>query len=196
MTDWLGMIPGPRPPRGELRAHVLGRAEQGPGRRAAGGTLAAAAMLAMLLAGGGYWTWRTITALRVERDELAAALGAARDTLGFVRSAGTRVVTIPIAKEAGGTVTILADSATRRWLVRCERMAPNAPDQTYQIWFITERGMRHAALMPMDPGQPAVMTMVLAIPGDAGRVTGAAMTIEPRGGSAEPQGPLLFRVEL
>ncbi len=198
MTDWLGMIPGPRAPRAPLRTQVLGRAEQRRRRvLGGGGGLAAAAALAVVLAGGGYWGWRTIAALRLERDGLVAALAAARDTLGFVRSAATRAVTIPISTRGqAGSVTILADSTTRRWLVRCERMAPNAPDQAYQIWFLTERGMRHAALMPMDPGDAAVMTMVFEVPGDAGRVTGAAMSIEPRSGSAQPQGPMVFRVLL
>jgi hypothetical protein len=48
----------------------------------------------------------------------------------------------------------------------------------------------------MDPGDAAVMTMVFEVPGDAGRVTGAAMSIEPRGGSAQPQGPMVFGVKL
>jgi hypothetical protein len=196
MTDWLGMIPGPRAPRAELRTEVLGRAEQRR-RPVSGRGLAAAAVLAVLLAGGAYWGWRTIGALRLERDGLVAALAAARDTLGFVRSAATRAVTVPISTSGhAGSVTILADSATRRWLVRCEHMAPNAPDQAYQIWFLTERGMRHAALMPMDPGDAAVMTMVFEVPGDAGRVSGAAMSIEPRAGSAQPRGPMVFRVLL
>jgi anti-sigma-K factor RskA len=95
-----------------------------------------------------------------------------------------------------GAVTIFADSATRRWLVRCEGMAPNDPDETYQIWFITEAGARPAALMTMAADEPTVMTMGLAIPADAERVVGAAMSIEPRSGSPQPRGPMVFRVRI
>jgi anti-sigma-K factor RskA len=44
--------------------------------------------------------------------------------------------------------------------------------------------------MPMDQDKP--MVMGLEMPG-AQRVLGAAMSIEPRGGSVTPTGPMVFR---
>ena len=81
-----------------------------------------------------------------------------------------------------------------RWLVRCDGLAPNEPDQAYQIWFITDRGMKSAALMPMDHEQP--MVMALDMPKGGGRVMGAAMTIEPRVGSQQPKGRVVFHMNL
>jgi anti-sigma-K factor RskA len=161
------------------------------------GGLARAATLVLALGGAGYWAQGKIAALSAERDRLALDLAAVRDTLGFVRGPATRVVWVPVTTNGRlGGVTIFADSATRRWLVRCEGMAPNEPDETYQVWVITAAGMKRAALMTMDERQSTVMAMAFEIPGDVGPVTGAAMSIEPRGGSAEPRGPMVFHLRL
>jgi hypothetical protein len=158
----------------------------------------AAALVALALGGGaGYWTRRTIAALSAERARLAAGLAAVRDTLGFVRGPTTRVAWVPVTTNGRlGAVTIFADSATRRWLVRCEGMAPNQPDDTYQLWFVTAAGMKPAAVMTMNEGAATVMVMAFAIPDDVGAVTGAAMSIEPRSGSAAPRGPMVFHLRL
>ncbi len=200
MTDWLGMTPNPRDPRPELRARVLARAVRpGAGRRRWVWRAAAAVVLAVL-GGAGYWARGTIAALSADRDRLAAELAAVRDTLGFVRGPATRVAWVPVTTNGRlGAVTIFADSATRRWLVRCEGMAPNEPDETYQIWFVTTGGMKRAAVMTMDEPQATVMAMAFEVPADVGQVTGAAMSIEPRaggGGSAEPRGPMVFHLRL
>ena len=96
--------------------------------------------------------------------------------------------------DCAGALTIFADTGSRRWLVTCHNLAPNAPDQAYQLWFVTERGMRSAALMVMDHDAPMIMAM--DVPSDAGTVMGVAMSVEGRAGSREPNGPMLFRVEL
>ncbi len=196
MTDWLGMTPNPRDPRPELRARVLARAVRPRGRRR-WVWLAAAAVVLALLGGAGYWARGTIVALSADRDRLATELAAVRDTLGFVRGPATRVAWIPVTTNGRlGAVTIFADSASRRWLVRCEGMAPNEPDETYQIWFVTSAGLKRAAVMTMDEQQVTVMAMAFEVPDEVGAVTGAAMSIEPRGGSAEPRGPMVFHLRL
>jgi hypothetical protein len=202
MTDWLGMIPNPRPPRPDLRAQVLARAVRPRAGRGRWVWRAAAAVLVLAgLGGAGYWARDTIVALSAERDRLTAELAAVRDTLGFVRGTATRVAWVPVTTNGRlGGVTIFADSAARRWLVRCEGMAPNEPDETYQIWFVTAGGMKRAASMTMDEQESSVMAMAFDVPDDVGPVTGAAMSIEPRagggGGSAEPRGPMVFHLRL
>ena len=197
MSDWLGMTPNPRDPRPELRARVLARAVRRRGRRRWVWLAAAAVLVLALVGGAGYWARERIVALSADRDRLAAELAAVRDTLGFVRGPATRVAWIPVTTNGRlGAVTIFADSASRRWLVRCEGMAPNEPDETYQIWFVTAAGLKRAAVMTMDEQQVTVMAMAFVVPDDVGLVTGAAMSIEPRGGSAEPRGPMVFHLRL
>jgi hypothetical protein len=188
MTDWLGMLAAPRDPRPDLKGRVLARA-LAP-RRRWGGPLAAAALITLALGGGAWWAYRTIDALTAERAVLAARVQALEDTVAtFIHGPATRLIQIPVSTGGRvGSVTIFADSARHRWLVRCDGLAPNARDQAYQLWFITERGMSTAAVMPMDEDRP----MVMALEMPPGGVLGAAMSIEPRAGSASPSGPMVF----
>ena len=185
MSDWLGMAATPRTPDPELKARILARATVAPRRSA--WPLAAAALLVLGVAGSGLLLRRAV--------RLQADLAAARDTLGLLRQPGTRVIAIPVVTAGRpGELTIFADSVSHRWLVTCHNLTPNAPGEAYQLWFVTERGMRTAALMPMD--RPAPMVVALDMPQGAGKVMGVAMSLEPRDGSAEPKGPMLFHVDL
>ena len=186
MSDWIGMDPSPRTPRPELKGRVLARALATRPVATAWG-LAAAAVLALALVGSGL-LWRRTTLLEQR-------LAATRDTLDLLRRPGTRVIAIPVVVGSRtGELTIFADTVSHRWLVTCHNMAPNAPGQAYQLWFVTERGMRTAALMLMERDIP--MMVALDMPSGAGKVMGVAMSVEAREGSAEPKGPMLFHVDL
>jgi len=188
MTDWLGILAPARTPRPELKGRVLERA-LAPRRR---WPLAVAAVFVLAMAGAGWWAYHTIDALTAERDELASRMVAYEDTVStFIHGSSTQLIQIPVSTGGRvGAVTIFADSARHRWLVRCDGLAPNARDQAYQLWFITETGMLTAAVMPMDQDRP--MVMALDMPRTGGRVMGAAMSIEPRAGSTIPSGPMVF----
>jgi anti-sigma-K factor RskA len=194
MTDWLGMLPAPRMPRPDLKARVLARAVA-PRRR---WPLVAAAVVTLLagVGGGTWWAYRTIGALSAERDRLVTRVTALEDTVStFIHGPATRLIQIPVSTGGRvGSVTIFADTVRHRWLVRCEGLAPNARDQAYQLWLITDKGMVTAAIMPMDRDRP--MVMGLEMPRADVRVMGAAMSIEPRAGSASPSGPVVFHLLL
>jgi len=194
MTDWLGMSVPPRTPRPELKGRVLARAVA----RRRRWPLALAAGLVLLAAGaaGAWWAHRTIAALGAERDRLAARVVALEDTVSsFIHDPATRLIQVSVSTGGRvGSVTIFADSVRHRWLVRCDGLAPNARDQAYQLWFVTTQGIEPAAVMPMDRDEPMVMGMLLPRAGEL--VTGAAMSIEPRAGSASPSGPMVFRIDL
>jgi len=194
--DWLGMLASPRTPRPELKDRVLARALAQRSRRV-GMPLAAAAMITIAVGWGAWWAFRTIGELTVERDGLAARVRALEDTVStFIHGPATRLIQIPVSTGGRvGSVTIFADSVRHRWLVRCDGLAPNARDQAYQLWFITDKGMVTAALMPMDEDLPMVMALEMPPPAH-GQVMGAAMSIEPRAGSASPSGPMVFHLEL
>src|SRR5207244_8858078 len=118
-----------------------------------------AAALALVVGGGGgaaFWAYRTIGVVTADRDRLAAQVAALHDTVAtFIHGPATRLIQIPVSTGGRvGAVTIFADSVRHRWLVRCDGLAPNAPDQAYPLWFITTEGMLSAALMPMDTDQP------------------------------------------
>ncbi len=185
---WLGMGVRPRAPRPELKAQVLARAFAARPPRAAWWPLARAAVLLLALGGVGWAAWQ-IGRLRAERAQLAAHLAAVRDTLALVRSPAP-VHHIPVVTAGrAGTITIFTDTTTHRWLVACNGIAPNAPGETYQIWFVTATGVQSAMVMPMHDDQP----MVAAAPMPEVAVVGVAMSVEPAGGSPAPRGQLLFK---
>jgi hypothetical protein len=193
MSDWLGMAARPVPPRPELRAAVLARAARsGQGRAWA---YAAAATFLLVALGVGVWARSRIEALDAARLALERRVTALEDTLALLHGRHTRVTQIPVTTGGRlGSVTIFEDTLRHRWLVRCEHLARNEPDEAYQLWFVTPQGVRPAHLMAMDSEEP--MSVVLEMPDDGAPVRGAAMSIEPRTGSAEPTGPLVFRLVL
>lgn len=194
MNDWLGMVPRPLVPRPGVKAEVLARARASRRRRPRWLGLAAAAAI-IAVGGGAWWAYTTVTALRAERARLVTAVAAARDSLSYLMGATSRVIQIPVSTNGRvGAITIFADSTKRRWLVRCEGLAPNESDQAYQLWFVTDRGLKSAAVMAMDTTIPMVLT--LNLPEDSSRVVGAAMSIETRQGSAAPRGPMVFQLNL
>lgn len=186
MSDWLGMAATPRRPRPELKQRILARAYAAP-RRPMVWPLAAAALLLIGLAAGGL-LWRRVT--RLQSD-----LASVRDTLDLLRQPGSRVIAVPVVTAGRpGQLTIFADSLSGLWMVSCHNFAPNAPGEAYQLWFVTEQGVRPAALMAMD--EPTPMVLAFETPEGMGKVTGMAMSVESRAGTAEPKGPMLFRVDL
>lgn len=195
MSDWLGMGAAPRTPRSGMKERVLARALT-PRRQLSGRALALAAAIVLALGAAGYWTVQTVRSLRGEVAQLAGTLDRYRDTLNtFLRSPASHILYAPVTTNGRlGAVTILTDSVSRRWLVRCEGLAPNEVDETYQLWYLTDQGPRAAGLMPMMTSDP--MTMTLEVPADSARVTGVAMSIEPRDGSVKPSGPMVFRLSL
>ena len=57
-------------------------------------------------------------------------------------------------------------------------------------------GLAYRILHDEDEAEDQPMVMGLPLPRTGERVTGAAMSIEPRGGSASPSGPMVFRLDL
>lgn len=170
-----------RPPR-------LGR------RRAAMAvTLAAAAALALL------W-WRERDRRLALEDDLAAArtelqgvageratlrreLAALRARYDVLRSPGLRLATV--ANDRGATMKIFVDQAQRRWLVLAFELPPLPADRDYQLWFLPEDGGAPVSGGLLELGPDGTLSAAPAIP--PGLQPGkAAVSIEPRGGSASP----------
>ncbi len=140
----------------------------------------------------GWWAQERIAALEAEGAALQIRLQVLRDTLAFVRGPHTRAIAIPVTTGGRlGTVMVFEDTVAHRWLVRCENLAPNEPDQTYQLWFVTDAGLLPARVLPIERDEPLVA--LLDLPGGEWRVAGVAMSIEPRSGSDTLTGPTVFK---
>jgi len=187
MTDWLGMLAAPRNPRPDLKGRVLARA-LAP-RRRWGGPLAAAALITLAVGGG-----RCVVGLphhrraHRQRAVLAARVQALEDTVATFHSrTATRLIQIPVStggRSVGDDLrrqrTAPLAGALRR--ARPERARSGVPAGSSPSGHVHGGGDAH--------GRGPPMVMALEMP--PGGVLGAAMSIEPRAGSASPSGPMVF----
>lgn len=188
--------PAAVPPAG-LRRRVAGRiAARTPGR--AWRPLALAAALAGLVLAG----VQTVRLRQVSR-----ALAAAGDTLA-VREARVRQLaeqrdailddatemyrmrptSAATAQRAGAQVFWRKDVQT--WLVHAFEMPRLAGGRVYQLWFLENGRAVSAGVMDTDPEGHAIM--VVRVPPEMRGATHAAVSVEPRGGSAQPTGPVVL----
>jgi anti-sigma-K factor RskA len=69
------------------------------------------------------------------------------------------------------------------------------PDQTYQIWLIDPQGKRTSGgIFNAQPDLPYA-TATVASPGSLANYNGIGVTIEPAGGSPQPTGQRIFKVD-
>jgi anti-sigma-K factor RskA len=122
------------------------------------------------------------TSLHTELVRSQRELAALRDRFSHVRAASVKLVSFGGA--ADGRVRIFVEPSSRRWLVFAYELPPITSEQDYQLWFLPESGAPiPAGLLRPDPD--GVLTADVKEPA-AGAVVRAAVSLEPRGGSATP----------
>lgn len=140
-----------------------------PSRRAWLGLATAAAVVAIIGVGA--------AVLEPWRDDGTVQTPTATERVLQAPDAATETLTFP-----GGASAELVRSEAQHRAVLITRAMPPAPDgKVYQVWFdMPGRGMVSAAVMPPKADQTVLLE------GDAAVATGAGITVEPTGGSAEP----------
>jgi len=138
-----------------MKERVLARALT-PQRRWSRRALAIAAVLVLALGAAVTGPCAPCRACNNQVVELSGALERYRDTLNaFLRSPASHILYAPVTTNGRlGAVTILTDSVSRRWLVRCEGLAANEPDETYQLWYLTDQGPPRGRLDADDDIRP------------------------------------------
>lgn len=115
-------------------------------------------------------------------DSLSAILGAERLLQGTVRGPGYE-----------GGFLIFYDQDTQRWNVVVHDLPPARAGESYQLWFVSGRGLLPGPeLRAMGP-RPTFLA--LPAPGPSSDVVGAALTVGPAGGTPDrPRGVELARL--
>jgi hypothetical protein len=120
--------------------------------------------------------WR----LAAIQDSLSAIVGAERVLQETISRPGYR-----------GGFLIFYDQDTQRWNVVVHDIPEARIGEVYQLWFVTDTGLRPGPLLEVHGSRPTFLTL----PAPSGDVLGAALTVEPAGGSAgEPHGVELARL--
>lgn len=177
-------------------------------------------MAALAILAGGVGAWRVWTgaraalalaadsqrqveaALAQARQDLEASRAEAGRQLDRVRESSQRTEAIASVLAAPDLVRYAVagpgDSPTsgqvlwsrsRGVVLSVSRVPPAPPGMTYQLWLQTTRGAVDCGRV--SPDGTGGMTMAIPPPSSIAPVIGAALTIEPEGGSAEPSDRVL-----
>jgi anti-sigma-K factor RskA len=92
------------------------------------------------------------------------------------------------ATMASASGTVYWDKKGQKWVVTTD--LPQAPEgRAYQLWFVTSGAPVSAGLLGTD--ETGHGFMVVNVPPDAQAIVAAAITLEPKSGSAQPTSPIL-----
>jgi anti-sigma-K factor RskA len=82
------------------------------------------------------------------------------------------------------------DKRRQQWVIFFYNLPEAPPDKQYQFWYITKDQRKVSAAL-LDSASLGKAPLTLDLPPDiAGNVAAAGLTLEPRGGSAQPTGQL------
>ncbi|HYG61162.1 MAG TPA: anti-sigma factor [Thermoanaerobaculia bacterium] len=185
-------------------ARLEPRRTRSAGRRGRWGWLAAAAALALVV-----WSqWnvarlrqetadlaqerdrlaRQVTSLQSERDLARAEAQRMAQALGFITSPGVRSIQLAGLEAAPGAAGhTFVDPRRRQAVFYASGLPALAPDQTYQLWFITDRPVSAGTFSVDGSGRGN-----LQVDGVADGVRTWAVTVEPSGGAPQPTGAMVL----
>jgi anti-sigma-K factor RskA len=186
----------PQPPRPSVKrglqkrlSGVTGRARPqfslSPAQWLVGGLLAEMVVLNALLA------WQ-VYSLRQEQTEAAAQHKTDQTVLAMLAYPTTRSQ----AFDQNGIVgSLLVDEQRDLVGVFAWNVPQPSAGKTYEVWLIDKQGRRTSAgyLVP-EAGYPFVSTVIWS-PQPLSDYAGIGVTVEPAGGSAQPTGPRILRVD-
>ena len=104
--------------------------------------------------------------------------------------------TQPVSFDQNGiSGSLLVDKNRNLLAVFAWHLPPPPAGKTYQMWLIDAKGDRTSGgLLTPDSDQPFVMSVITS-PGPLTGYTGLGVTLEPSGGSPQPTGPKILRVD-
>ncbi len=105
-----------------------------------------------------------------------------------IRSKDTKVIHVQGQQDApSASLVIFWDTSRKRWLI--DGYLPPAPDEkVYQLWFVLPKESVSAGVIQTDPLGHVFMNIDI-VP-DIAKLTAAAITLEPEGGSRQPTPPV------
>ncbi len=191
-------LPGADPaPDARLRERVLGRVsrrEAAPVSRRRGpllwGALAASLLVAAGLGAGLMSVRGEAERLRAFLASATTALAAREATLDAIFSPGVEMFQLTAGGDPDPGIQLFWDRARNRAILHGFRMRPVPQGRAYQLWFIQGGKPVPSVTFKPEPGGDASVERVDVPAG--GDISGAAVTIEPEGGSAQPTSPIVM----
>ena len=148
--------------------------------------------LVILLLGLNLFSLLQIQTLKQEQETMRAQLENGRLVLAMLSYPETNIIPITDTNVAG---TILVDVERNAAVILAWDMPKLDPTQTYQIWLITPDGKRtNGGVFNADPISPFTSSPV-SVPDNLAQYSGLGVTIEPAGGSPQPTGDRVFKID-
>jgi anti-sigma-K factor RskA len=196
VSDALLLAPAPLRPSNQVRRNLQDRLpsrQKRASRRPAWGALAwgvgAAVVLLLVL---NVFALVQLGAIQRRQAQVSSQLTNAQTALAMLSYPGTENIPIEAGSVAG---RLLLDKEQNSAVVVVWDLPALPASQTYQMWLISPNGDRVSAgtFRPEDGWSYTAQSIA---PGhDLSQFTGLGVTIEPAGGSPQPTGPRLFRVD-
>jgi anti-sigma-K factor RskA len=133
-----------------------------------------------------------IQTLKQEQETMRNQLENGRLVLAMLSYPETNTIPITGTNIAG---TILVDVERNAAVILAWDMPKLDPTQTYQIWLITPDGKRTSGgVFNADTVSPFTSSPV-SVPDSLAQYSGLGVTIEPAGGSPQPTGDRVFKID-
>jgi anti-sigma-K factor RskA len=152
----------------------------------------AVGMAIILLAALNVFSLLQIQALQRQQAQFAHQIQTGQVAFAMLAYPDTKSLPISGSNVAG---TLLLDKEHNAAVLIIWNLPSIADSQTYQIWLIDPNGKRTSAgLFRQDAGQPFTAQSVFSTQAISG-FTGLGVTVEPNGGSSQPTGSRIFKVD-
>jgi anti-sigma-K factor RskA len=196
-------LAGSEPPAGsDLRARLLARLEEekvrrSPPRMARGRTspavwgALAASLIAAVGLGAALLSLRgDLARLEQTLDERQQQLAAREATLNAILEPGVELYQLTASGDPDPGIQLFWNRQRNRVILHGFRLKPVPPGRAYQLWFIKDgKPIPSVTFKPEATGQAKVEQV--SVPAD-GKVSAAAITLEPETGSQQPTSPILL----
>jgi anti-sigma-K factor RskA len=134
----------------------------------------------------------TLAARENDVAALRAALADAQQSLAILQARGLTLVSLKETKDAPpAEAHALLSAPSGRALFYAFDLPPVASDQTYELWWITEK-QGPVPAGTFRPDERGLGRVAAPVPADAGAIQAAAVTVERAGGVPKPQGPMVL----
>ena len=199
VSDTLLTIVSAQRPPAALRRRLQGRLPGLPGRQKTRwqwpswsfGQFALGTALALLVALNIFSLLQT-QAIQRQQAQFAHQIQVGQAAFAMLAYPDTKSLPITGSNIAG---TLLFDKEHNAAVLIVWGLPPIAENQTYQIWLIDPKGGRtNAGLLRQEAGQPFTSQSIFSAR-DISSFTGLGVTVEPAGGSSQPTGSRIFKVD-
>jgi hypothetical protein len=156
--------------------------------------LLAAATIALTFSSA-YLLWQNLK-LTSERDGLRDQVSNLRQQFNNFIAPTTRVIAMAGEEAPQASAKVVWDTERQEWVIYVYNLPIPPSDKDYQLWYVTKDSKISAAVFR--PDAQGRIQLRLSLPPHAvnGGLAATAVTLEPRGGSAQPTGKFFLKAAI